>query len=306
MIERLRILGASLDGSLLDDDTWRARHRYVVLCGGVLTLFILAYSLTDPTRPEEWVYTGAAALALSLSTVQTWSRRVREVLMAVCFMAAQLYVTRFVGNFTLGPLAVIVLSFYQDWVPVVIGCLETIAVAILAWADPALFRGAAALASQSPGPGLTLRALAILLAAALSLAIWRSGTQLARDQLTGMLSRLGCRARPRPGDGKGAQARRLGVRHRQLQRREPSARGQDRGHSPSACRQQPAARRRLAAGRLVDGTPGRRHLPDRPSREPRRRRRRGVRAPHRSRGQWVGTGRWRARSALYGSRLAQR
>ncbi len=191
MIERLRIFGASLDGSLLDDDTWRVRNRYVVLCGAVLTLFILAYSLTDPKRPEEWAYTGAAALALSLSTVQAWSRRVREVLMAVCFLAAQLYLTRFVGNFTLGPLAVIVLSFYQDWVPVAVGCLETIAVAILAWADPDLFKGAAALASQSPGPGLTLRAVAILLAAALSLAIWRSGTQLARDQLTGMLSRLG-------------------------------------------------------------------------------------------------------------------
>ncbi len=183
-------MGASLDGSLLDDDTWRARHRYVVLCGAALTLFILVYSLTKPSRPEEWVYTAAAALALSLATAGAWSRRVREVLMAVCFMASQLYLVRFVGNFTLGPLAVIVLSFYQDWVPVAVGCLETIAVAILAWADPALFRGAAALESQSPGPGLTLRALAILLAAALSLAIWRSGTQLARDQLTGMLSRL--------------------------------------------------------------------------------------------------------------------
>ena len=63
--------------------------------------------------------------------------------------------------------------------------------AILAWADPDLFKGAAALASRVSRPGLTLRALAILLAAALSLAIWRSGTQLARDQLTGMLSRLG-------------------------------------------------------------------------------------------------------------------
>ena len=124
--------------------------------------------------------------------------------MAVCFIAAQLYLTRFVGNFTLGPLAIIVLTFYQDWVPVAVGCLATIALLIVAWVHPAFFRGSAAFARESPGIGMTLRAAAILLAALLALAIWRSGTQLARDQLTGMLSRLGAERDPRPGDSKGA------------------------------------------------------------------------------------------------------
>ena len=111
------MLGASLDGSLLDDATWRARHRYVVLCGAVLTLFILAL-LADRSQ----------AGGVGLQPVrQHWRCRCqrfkpgravsREVLVAVCFMAAQLYLARFVGNFTLGPLMMIVLSFYQDWVP---------------------------------------------------------------------------------------------------------------------------------------------------------------------------------------------
>jgi diguanylate cyclase (GGDEF)-like protein len=184
-------MGASLDGSLLDDATWRARHRYLLFCSGALTLFCLIYSLTDPNRPEEWAYTAAAAIAMAGALAPRLSRRVREVLVAICFMAAQLFVARFVGNFTLGPLEMIVLTFYQDWFPVAIGCVETVVVVALAWIHPALFNGSAAFARESPGIGMTLRCAAILLAAGLALAIWRSGTQLARDQLTGALSRLG-------------------------------------------------------------------------------------------------------------------
>jgi diguanylate cyclase len=190
-IDFFRTLGTSLDGSLLDDATWRSRHRSVLLCCGALTLYILVFSLTSPGRPEEWVYVGAAVAMASLATVPAWSRRPREVLVAVCFMAVQLYTARFVGNFTVGPLMMIVLSFYQDWVPIAVGCVETIGVMVLAWVHPAFFTGSAAFAAQSPGAGLTLRTIAILLAAVLSLAIWRAGTQLSRDQLTGMLSRLG-------------------------------------------------------------------------------------------------------------------
>jgi diguanylate cyclase (GGDEF)-like protein len=191
MIERLLSLGASVDGSLLDDLAWRGRHRYVSICAAVFTLFILSFTLSDVHRSGEWFYTATAVIALALSQVPFWSRRTREVLVAVYFLIAQLYVAKYVGNFTLGPLAMIVLAFYQDWVPIAVGCLETVVVAIVAWVDPALFNGAAAFARENPATGMALRCIAILLAAALSLAIWRSGTQLARDQLTGMLSRLG-------------------------------------------------------------------------------------------------------------------
>jgi diguanylate cyclase (GGDEF)-like protein len=208
MIERLRTWGASLDGSLLDDDTWRMRHRYVLYCCGGFTLFSLVYSLAKPGRPHQWTYEAVAAATLALATVPGVSRRVREVLVAVSFMAAQLYVSRYVGNFTLGPLEIIVLTFYQDWVPVAFGCVETLVVLAFAWLDPALFAGSASLARESPGIGLSLRTAAILLAAALALAIWRSGTQLARDQLTGALSRLGAE---RILDGEIARGRRPAV-----------------------------------------------------------------------------------------------
>ena len=191
MIQRLRSLAGSVDGSGLDELAWRARHRSVSICAAVFTLFILSFSLADVHRPAEWLYTVGAVIALSLAQVQSWSRRTREVLVAVYFMAAQLYVAKYVGNFTLGPLAMIVLAFYQDWVPLAVGCLETVVVAIIALLDPAAFNNVVAFARESPGSGMALRCAAILLAAVLSLAIWRSGTQLGRDQLTGMLSRLG-------------------------------------------------------------------------------------------------------------------
>ncbi|MGH2836682.1 MAG: diguanylate cyclase domain-containing protein, partial [Solirubrobacteraceae bacterium] len=103
----------------------------------------------------------------------------------------QLYMSKYVGNFTLGPLAMIVLTFYQDWVPIAVGCVATVAVGLIAFIEPSVLSNDIALAREDPTTGMALRGAAILLAAVLSLAIWRSGTQLARDQLTGMLSRLG-------------------------------------------------------------------------------------------------------------------
>jgi diguanylate cyclase (GGDEF)-like protein len=191
MLERVRIWGASVDGSFLDETAWRARHRYVSLCAAGFSLFIACSAILDFDTDAQWGYVALAVLLLALAQVPAWTRRVREVLLAAYFMVAQLYVSRYVGNFTLGPLAMITLAFYQDWVPIAAGCLETVVVLAVALIDPASFGGSAALAHESAAKGMTLRGAAILLAALLSLEIWRSGTQLARDQLTGMLSRLG-------------------------------------------------------------------------------------------------------------------
>ena len=111
---------------------------------------------------------------------------------------------------------------------------------------------------------MTLRAVAILLAAALSLAIWRSGTQLARDQLTGMLSRLGAE---RVLDREIARGRRPAVWVCDLDNfsavnRQLGARTGDAVLLRHVAKQ-PAARRRLATGRIADCTAGWRHLPDR-------------------------------------------
>jgi diguanylate cyclase (GGDEF)-like protein len=190
-IEWLRTIGASIDGSILDEDTWRSRHGYVVLCGAALTLFTIGFSIADTDRPQEWFYVAAAVASLALAWPPRWPRRAHEVAVAVCFMAAQLYVARFVGNFTLGPLLMIVMSFYQDWVPMAVGCLEVAGLVVAGWVDPGFLSGSAAFARENPAVGMSLRGAAILLAAGLALAVWRSGTQLARDQLTGLLSRLG-------------------------------------------------------------------------------------------------------------------
>lgn len=190
-VERMRIVAASVDGSFLDTETWRARHRHVVLLARVATLFILAFSIADPDRPYEWIYTAVALTAVLLASVSAWSRRVREMLTAVGFVTVHVYVMRYVGGIMLGPLALIVLTFYQDWAPLAVGLAAAAGMVIVAWLDPGFFSGTSAFAHVDPVTGMAMRSAAIALAALLGLAIWRSGTQLARDQLTGMLSRLG-------------------------------------------------------------------------------------------------------------------
>lgn len=191
MIERLRTLGASVDGSMLDDATWRARHRNILLCCGALLLYMVVFSLTDPSRSGEWVYVAATFAVMALSAVPALGRRTREVLIAFFFAAFQLYTSRFVGRIAVGPLAVVMVSFYQDWVPIAVGCALAAALTVLAVVDPSVFHGTALMAPEDPGVDFTLRFVLILLAAVMALAIWRAGTQLSRDQLTGMFSRLG-------------------------------------------------------------------------------------------------------------------
>jgi diguanylate cyclase (GGDEF)-like protein len=191
LIERFRAFGASVDGTLLDGVTWRNRHRYVLLATWALALFCLVFTLADREMSEQWIYVGVALSAAALAAVPNWPRRVLEMLVAVSLVASQFYGLRYVGNFTLGPLAIIVITFYQDWLPIAFGCVVVSAMVILAGVDPAFYEHTRAFAIEKPVTGMSLRAAAIVLTAGLALAIWRSGTQIGRDQLTGMLSRAG-------------------------------------------------------------------------------------------------------------------
>lgn len=191
VFEQLRAFAASVDGSLLDEHTWAHRHRRILALTWGLALFSLGFTLADPEPHQQALYCAALLIASAVATLPQLSRRQRELLVAVAFMFAELYVLRFVGNFTLAPLAMIILTFYQDWAPLLAACLLTVVLVLLAWIDPGYYRGTRGFAVEVPHTGLSLRAAAIILAAALSLAIWRSGTQFARDQLTGLLSRVG-------------------------------------------------------------------------------------------------------------------
>jgi diguanylate cyclase (GGDEF)-like protein len=189
-LERMRTLAASVDGSFLDDDTWRARHFYVLLTACALALYTLVFSIANPHGFDQWLCVAVEMLALPFAAIHRLPRRVQEALVAVSFVAGLIYATRYAGNLGLGPLALIVLTFYQDWVAIAVGLAATAALLVLAGVDPAFFSGSPDFARDPLGV-MALRATAIALAAVLALAIWRSGTQLARDQLTGLLSRLG-------------------------------------------------------------------------------------------------------------------
>jgi len=194
--DRVRNYAASVDGSLLDDATWRTRHRRVQAIGWLLTIFVFVFTLLDHEQlREQWIYTGVSVVFALLGGVPQLSRRGRQTCTALVFVVTQLYFLRFVGNFALGPVTIILLTFYQDWVPVVVGCVLVIATVVVAWADPVYYNGTRGLQQEVPLTGMGMRAVAILLSAALGLAVWRAGTQQGRDQLTGMLSRAGAERR---------------------------------------------------------------------------------------------------------------
>ena len=191
-IEQIRLFFASVDGSALDVHTWRARHRRIVQLALALTLFDAIFSIADPQAPrEQWIYVGIAVVVVAAAGLRLRSRRALELLAAAGLALAQLYVARFVGNFTLGPLVILVLAFYQDWVPIAAVCALVGVMVLVAGVDPSYYNGTRAFAKEVPLIGMSLRAAAVWVAAFLALAVWRAGSQLGRDQLTGTFSRAG-------------------------------------------------------------------------------------------------------------------
>ncbi len=190
-IRAARDYASSVDGSLLDDATWSFRHRWIVGITWASIVCEIAFTLFDPKHPSgQWLIVAVSAV-MAAAAAGRFSRRVREVTVTVALACAELYASSYVGNLMPGALSVILLTFYQDWLPIALGCFYVTVVAALAWVDPSLYHGSVALAAEVPHTGMTLRAVTILLAAPLALAIWRAGTQTGRDLLTGMLSHAG-------------------------------------------------------------------------------------------------------------------
>src|SRR3954451_2980486 len=192
MVARLRAFAASSDGSLLDDSTWSVRHRRITeLCFGLATVVGL-FAAFDRRDGWELFYPPVLLILLALASASWLPRRAREIATAATLIGIQVFFSRYVGNFTgLGAIAIIILSFYQDWVPILFSCAPAAAQIASAAIFPAWYQLNRGFQAEGPLTGMSLRALAIALAAALTLAVWRHGTQLARDQLTGMLSRAG-------------------------------------------------------------------------------------------------------------------
>jgi diguanylate cyclase (GGDEF)-like protein len=178
---------------VLDDTTWRARHRRIAQLGWTLTAFVLIFTVADNRHESvEWIFGPLMVAPMLLAASNGQGRRIRELAVSAVFVTAQIFMSRYVGNVTgLGAILVIVLTFYQDWVPIVFVCAFAIGLVVVAAVDPDVFERNLGFQKEVPLTGMSFRALAVVLAASLAFAIWRHGTQLARDQLTGMLSRTG-------------------------------------------------------------------------------------------------------------------
>jgi diguanylate cyclase (GGDEF)-like protein len=167
------------------------RHRRISQYAWALTIGTFIFTAFDERNAEQWLYALGMLAGMCVAQAGQFGRRPRELAIGVVLAVAQTYMLRYVGNFSLGPLDVIILTFYQDWVPIAFVCVFALLTVVWAALDPNFFATAAAFEQEQPVVGMSLRVGVVLLAAGLALAIWRSGTQFARDQLTGMLSRPG-------------------------------------------------------------------------------------------------------------------
>jgi diguanylate cyclase (GGDEF)-like protein len=191
-IRRLRAFAASTDGSLLDDDTWNARHARIASVCWVLTAFVCVYTVLDDAEAVEWIFGLLQILLLAVASSPRAGRRLREIAVAATFGSTQVFLSRYVGNVSgFGAIFIIILTFYQDLVPILFACVGALCLVMIAAVDPAFFEGNEGFQKEVPLTGMSFRALAIIVAAGLAFAVWRHGTQLARDQLTGTLSRAG-------------------------------------------------------------------------------------------------------------------
>lgn len=196
-LEKLRAFAVTVDGSWLDEATWRHRHRLIMDVAWALTGVVVVFTLlhSGGQRGLQWAYTLATVGFAILGEIRIRSRRWLEFLAVGAMATAEVYGLHFIGNLALAPLTIIVLTFYEDWVPVALGCLLTAGLAVLSWVDPAWYAHTRALEREPIFLGVSFRAFSVFAAAVLAVAIWRSGTQRARDQLTGMLTRPGAERR---------------------------------------------------------------------------------------------------------------
>jgi diguanylate cyclase (GGDEF)-like protein len=188
----VRAFAASLDGTLLDDETWRRRHGWIAALTWGFTAFTAIFAAIDGHDTLERLYAPAMAALAAFGSVGVSRRRSREIALALALTLSQLFLSRYVGNNSgLAAILVIVVTFYQDWVPVAVACVVVVALVVVVLIDPGFVAAHRAFQEEPPVQGMAFRAAAVLLAGGIALAIWRSGTQLARDQLTGVLSRAG-------------------------------------------------------------------------------------------------------------------
>ena len=189
---RVADFAAFSDGTLLDAATWQNRHRRLTALCWLLTLAALTIAIRQHEDRVEAISVVLLATSSFAATIRPLARRARELAVALVFVVAQLFANRYVGNTSgLGAVFVILLSFYQDWVPIAFALSAGAMTVVLAALEPELGAGWRGFAAQAPLTGTALRFVALAAAGGLATAVWRSGTQLARDHLTGAFSRAG-------------------------------------------------------------------------------------------------------------------
>ncbi len=181
---------SGLDGGLLTDAAWRARHLIVA---GIATVNgALAIALSAAESHDGWLWVQAAALVATLAVA--WAplrpRRPRELAIAVAFLLCAALQNHYVANLsTLSGAYVLLIAVYQDWLPLAASLVGILALPALAIVSPDSLASWKSFQAESPGTGALVRTLGVYVAAGVAVLVWRANGVAARDGMTGLATR---------------------------------------------------------------------------------------------------------------------
>ena len=189
------------EGQLLPEHVWRRRHRTVVWLLWLHVAGLLAFGLAQgQAAPHVLVEVGALAALTALAGWEGARVKVRVIAAAFGLSTASALLVHMWGGVIEAHfhffVMIGVLTLYQDWVPflVAIGYVAVHHGVVGVWAPGAVFNHPQAAAHPWRWAGV--HAAFVLAASAAHIVAWRTNeTQLLRDPLTGLPSRVLFRAR---------------------------------------------------------------------------------------------------------------
>src|SRR4051794_13099734 len=181
---------SGLDGGLLTDAAWRARHLIVASLASVNAGVAIAIGAVEPHDAWMWVQAAALVVALAVAWAPLRPRRPRELAIVVAFLLCAALQNHYVANLsTLSGAYVLLIAVYQDWLPLAASLVGILVLPALAIVSPDSLAAWKSFQAESPGTGAFVRTLGVYVAAGVAILVWRANGVAARDAMTGLATR---------------------------------------------------------------------------------------------------------------------
>jgi diguanylate cyclase (GGDEF)-like protein len=179
-----------LDSGLLSDCSWQRRHRLLLAIAASNVTVAVVYGATTRHGWGLWLDAAIALLGCLAAATPGLGRRPREIGVVIAFLTSGVIQNRYVGNLAgLWAAYVLLLSIYQDWLPIAAGLIGAMALPILAAISPDTLTAWRAYQTEDPEFGSILRLIGVTASALVALVTWRANGAVNRDRLTGLATR---------------------------------------------------------------------------------------------------------------------